>query len=415
MSKAFPETRSGPLSHLKVLDLSRVLAGPWAGQVLADMGAQVIKVERPGVGDDTRVWGPPFLKDEQGRETREACYFLAANRGKRSITLDISEPEGQEIVRRLAAGSDIVLENYKVGTLTRFGLDYESLKAVKPDIVYCSVTGFGQTGPLAELPAYDFMIQAMGGLMSVTGERDGEPGAGPQKVGIPIIDVMTGMWTAVGVLAALARRDQTGEGEYIDLAMLDVMVATIANQGMNYLVSGKTPRRMGNKHPNIQPQDVFTCSDGKQMVLAVGNDGQFVNFCEAVGAPELARDPRYVLNSDRVANLQPLMEFITAEIGRRERAEIVDLLRAHGVPCSPINNIAEILEEPQIKHREMLRYLRHPTAGKVPQIVSPLKFRQMPLEFEDAPPLLGADTALVLEDLGFDASDIAALATARII
>ena len=415
MSKAFPETRSGPLSHLKVLDLSRVLAGPWAGQVLADMGAQVIKVERPGVGDDTRVWGPPFLKDEQGRETREACYFLAANRGKRSITLDISKPEGQEIVRRLAAGSDIVLENYKVGTLTRFGLDYESLKAVKPDIVYCSVTGFGQTGPLAELPAYDFMIQAMGGLMSVTGERDGEPGAGPQKVGIPIIDVMTGMWTAVGVLAALARRDQTGEGEYIDLAMLDVMVATIANQGMNYLVSGKTPRRMGNKHPNIQPQDVFTCSDGKQMVLAVGNDGQFVNFCEAVGAPELARDPRYVLNSDRVANLQPLMEFITAEIGRRERAEIVDLLRAHGVPCSPINNIAEILEEPQIKHREMLRYLRHPTAGKVPQIVSPLKFRQMPLEFEDAPPLLGADTALVLEDLGFDASDIAALATARII
>ena len=415
MSKAFPETRSGPLSHLKVLDLSRVLAGPWAGQVLADMGAQVIKVERPGVGDDTRVWGPPFLKDEQGRETREACYFLAANRGKRSITLDISKPEGQEIVRRLAAGSDIVLENYKVGTLTRFGLDYESLKAVKPDIVYCSVTGFGQTGPLAELPAYDFMIQAMGVLMSVTGERDGEPGAGPQKVGIPIIDVMTGMWTAVGVLAALARRDQTGEGEYIDLAMLDVMVATIANQGMNYLVSGKTPRRMGNKHPNIQPQDVFTCSDGKQMVLAVGNDGQFVNFCEAVGAPELARDPRYVLNSDRVANLQPLMEFITAEIGRRERAEIVDLLRAHGVPCSPINNIAEILEEPQIKHREMLRYLRHPTAGKVPQIVSPLKFRQMPLEFEDAPPLLGADTALVLEDLGFDASDIAALATARII
>lgn len=409
MSKAFPKTRSGPLSHIKVLDLSRVLAGPWAGQVLADMGAQVIKVERPGAGDDTRVWGPPFLKDAEGRETREACYFLAANRGKRSVTLDISKPEGQDIVRRLAADADIVLENYKVGTLKKFGLDYESLKAVKPDLIYCSVTGFGQTGPLAKLPAYDFMIQAMGGLMSVTGERDGEPGGGPQKVGMPIIDVMTGMWTAVGVLAALSQRDRSGKGDYIDLAMLDVMVATIANQGMNYLVSGKTPRRMGNKHPNIQPQDVFTCSDGKQMVLAVGNDGQFASFCEAVGAPELARDPRYALNSDRVVNLQPLMEFITAEIGQRDRPEIIGLLRRHGVPCSPINNIAEILEEPQIQHREMLRYLKHPTAGQVPQIVSPLKFQQMPLEFEDAPPLLGADTAAVLEDLGLDAAQIDAL------
>ncbi|QHJ00526.1 CoA transferase [Xylophilus rhododendri] len=409
MSQAFPKPRSGPLSHLKVLDLSRVLAGPWAGQVLADMGAQVIKVERPGAGDDTRVWGPPFLKDAEGRETREACYFLAANRGKRSVTLDISRPEGQEIVRRLAADADIVLENYKVGTLAKFGLDYESLKAVRPDIIYCSVTGFGQTGPLARLPAYDFMIQAMGGLMSVTGERDGEPGGGPQKVGMPIIDVMTGMWTAVGVLGALAQREKTGQGDYIDLAMLDVMVATIANQGMNYLVSGKTPRRMGNKHPNIQPQDVFTCSDGKQMVLAVGNDGQFAAFCEAVGAPQLARDPRYALNSDRVVNLQPLMAFIRAEIGQRPRPEIIELLRRHGVPCSPINDIAEILQEPQILHREMLRYLDHPTAGKVPQIVSPLRFQQMPLAFDEAPPLLGADTDAVLADIGMGAGEIAAL------
>lgn len=401
----------GPLSHLKVLDLSRVLAGPWAGQVLADLGAEVIKVEKPGDGDDTRSWGPPFLKGEDGQETREACYFLAANRGKRSITVDLSKPEGQAIIRELAAKSDIVLENYKVGTLARYGLAYDDLKAVNPALIYCSVTGFGQTGPLAELPAYDFMIQAMGGLMSVTGERDGEPGGGPQKVGMPIIDVMTGMWTAVGVLAALARRERTGEGEYIDLAMLDVMVATIANQGMNYLVSGRTPQRMGNKHPNIQPQDVFECQDG-QMVLAVGNDGQFAKFCQAMGAPEMAVDPRYAKNADRVRNLVPLMEFVSGAIGRLPRAECIDLLRAHGVPCSPINTIPEILAEPQIVHRQMLRYLPHPTAGQVPQIVSPLKFRQLPLTFEHAPPLLGADTLDVLQELGCSSERIHALVQA---
>ncbi len=398
----------GPLTHVKVLDLSRVLAGPWAGQVLADLGATVIKVERPGVGDDTRVWGPPFLKAENGEQTREACYFLAANRGKQSVTIDISTSEGQELVRKLAAQADIVLENYKVGTLNRYGLAYEDLKAVNPAIIYCSVTGFGQDGPLADLPAYDFMIQAMGGLMSVTGERDGQPGGGPQKVGMPIMDLMTGMWAAVGVLAALARRNESGEGEFIDLAMLDVMVATIANQGMNYLVSGKTPQRMGNKHPNIQPQDVFQCTDG-QMVLAVGNDGQFASFCQAMNRPDLASDPRFTTNSSRVVNLVALMEILVQEIGKRSRAECIDALRAHGVPCGPINTIPEILAEPQIIHREMLRYLPHPTAGKVPQIVSPLRLKQNPLAFNDAPPLLGADTQAVLKEIGVTPEQYAAL------
>lgn len=398
----------GPLTHIKVLDLSRVLAGPWAGQVLADLGATVIKVERPGVGDDTRVWGPPFLKAENGEQTKEACYFLAANRGKQSVTIDISTAEGQELVRKLAAQADIVLENYKVGTLIRYGLGYEDLKAVNPAIIYCSVTGFGQDGPLAELPAYDFMIQAMGGLMSVTGERDGQPGGGPQKVGMPIMDLMTGMWAAVGVLAALARRNETGEGEYIDLAMLDVMVATIANQGMNYLVSGKTPQRMGNKHPNIQPQDVFQCTDG-QMVLAVGNDGQFASFCQAMNRPDLASDPRFTTNSSRVVNLAALMEILVQEIGQRSRAECIDALRLHGVPCGPINTIPEVLADPQIIHREMLRYLPHPTAGKVPQIVSPLRLKQNPLAFNDAPPLLGADTQAVLKEIGVAPEQYAAL------
>ena len=406
--------KTGPLSHIKVLDLSRVLAGPWAGQVLADLGATVIKVEKPGTGDDTRAWGPPFLRGVNGEETREACYFLAANRGKQSITVDISTQAGQDIIRRLATQSDIVLENYKVGTLGRYGLSYDELKRLNPALIYCSVTGFGQTGPLADLPAYDFMIQAMGGLMSVTGERDGQPGGGPQKVGMPIIDVMTGMWAAVGVLAALARRNETGEGEYLDLAMLDVMVATIANQGMNYLVSGKTPTRMGNKHPNIQPQDVFECTDG-QIVLAVGNDGQFVSFCKAMGHPDMARDPRYATNSARVAKLESLMTFVSGEIGRHSRAQCIDALRAHGVPCGPINTIAQALTDPQIVHREMLRYLPHPTAGRVPQIVSPLKFRQLPLVFEDAPPLLGADTQTVLQALGIGSAERAALAARGVI
>ena len=275
---------AGPLSHVRVLDLSRIMAGPWAGQILADLGADVIKVERPVVGDDTRAWGPPFLKDKSGNPTREAGYYLSVNRGKRSIALDLDKPEGQNVVRAMAARSDIVLENFKAGTLKRFGLDYESLRAVNPRLIYCSITGFGQTGPKRDAPAYDFMIQAMGGLMSVTGEADDKPGGGPQKVGVPITDIMTGMYAAVAVLAALAKREVSGRGDYIDISMLDVQVAYLANQAMNFLVSGKPPRRSGNAHPNIQPQDVFACRDG-YLALAVGNDSQFEKFCAAIGRP----------------------------------------------------------------------------------------------------------------------------------
>jgi crotonobetainyl-CoA:carnitine CoA-transferase CaiB-like acyl-CoA transferase len=390
---------AGPLSHVRVLDLSRIMAGPWAGQVLADLGADVIKVERPGVGDDTRAWGPPFLHDPSGKPTREAGYYLAVNRGKRSITLDLDKPDGQAIVRAIAARSDIVLENFKVGTLKRFGLDYASLKAVNPKIIYCSITGFGQTGPKRDAAAYDFMIQAMGGLMSITGERDGMPGAGPQKVGVPIVDIMTGMYAAVGVLAALARRNETGEGDYIDLAMLDVQSAFLANQAMNWLVSGHAPKRGGNRHPNIQPQDVFPCADGF-VALAVGNDGQFAKLAGILGHAEWARDERFATNPARVRNHPVLDPLLRAEFASRSRAALAAALEAAGVPCSPINTVPEVFAEPQLQHRRMLRELPHPTGGRVPQVVSPLNFANAPLSFDRAPPLLGEHTEEVLRELG---------------
>ncbi|HTQ00400.1 MAG TPA: CaiB/BaiF CoA-transferase family protein, partial [Casimicrobiaceae bacterium] len=296
---------AGPLSHIRVLDLSRIMAGPWTSQILADLGADVVKVERPRVGDDTRSWGPPFLKDRDGKETKEAGYYLAVNRGKRSITVSLDKPEGQAVIRDLAKTADVVLENFKVDTLSRFGLDYESLKKINPRIIYCSITGFGQTGPKRDVAAYDFAVQAMGGLMSVTGERDDRPGGGPQKVGIPIVDLTTGMYAAVAVLAALAGRERNGKGEFIDIGMLDVQVAMLCNQAMNFLTSGKVPRRTGTAHPNIQPQDVFRCADG-EIVLACGNDGQFVKLCEVLGRPELATDERFVKNSGRVRNQQVL-------------------------------------------------------------------------------------------------------------
>lgn len=400
---------AGPLSHIKVLDLSRILAGPWSGQVLADLGADVIKVERPKVGDDTRSWGPPFLKDADGNDTRESGYYLSANRGKRSVTVDLNTEEGQRIVRALAAESDILLENYKVGTLARYGLDYASLKEINPGLVYCSVTGFGQDGPRAEHAAYDFMIQAMGGLMSVTGERDDLPGGGPQKVGVPIVDLMTGMYTSVAVLAALARRAETGLGDHIDIAMLDVMVGSVANQGMNYLVSGKTPQRNGNKHPNIQPQDVFACADG-HIVLVVGNDGQFAKFCEVAGRPEWVLDERFVTNGARVRNRDALLPLMVALFREKPMAEWAALLDQAGVPCSPINTIAQVFEDEQVKHRKMLIELPHPTAGSVPQIRSPMRFAEAELAFDRAPPLLGQHTHEVLAGLGFDQDRIAALA-----
>lgn len=400
---------AGPLSHIKVLDLSRILAGPWSGQVLADLGADVIKVERPKVGDDTRSWGPPFLKDAEGNDTRESGYYLSANRGKRSVTVDLNTEEGQQIVRALAAESDILLENYKVGTLARYGLDYASLKQINPGLVYCSVTGFGQDGPRAEHAAYDFMIQAMGGLMSVTGERDDLPGGGPQKVGVPIVDLMTGMYTSVAVLAALARRAETGLGDHIDIGMLDVMVGSVANQGMNYLVSGKTPQRNGNKHPNIQPQDVFACADG-HIVLVVGNDGQFAKFCDVAGRPEWVLDERFVTNGARVRNRDALLPLMVALFREKPMAEWAALLDEAGVPCSPINTIAQVFEDEQVKHRKMLIDLPHPSAGSVPQIRSPMRFAEAELAFDRAPPLLGQHTHEVLAGLGFDQDRIAALA-----
>lgn len=390
---------AGPLSHIRVLDLSRIMAGPWAGQVLADLGADVIKVERPQVGDDTRTWGPPFLEDQDGNATREAGYYLSVNRGKRSVTVDLADPQGQRVVRELAAQSDIVLENFKVDTLSRYGLGYDDLKAIKPDIIYCSITGFGQTGPKREHAAYDFMIQAMGGLMSVTGERDDQPGGGPQKVGIPIVDIMTGMYATVSVLAALAKREQSGEGEYIDLAMLDVQTAVLANQAMNHLVSGKVPKRAGNRHPNIQPQDVFKCADG-HLVLAVGNDGQFRRFAAVIGEPQLADDARFATNQARVDNLPALLELIADRLQQRPLQEWLTALEREQVPCGPINTVPMVFADEQVKSRQMLRELPHPLAGTVPQVVSPIRMRNAPLEFNRAPPLLGEHTAEVFRELG---------------
>jgi crotonobetainyl-CoA:carnitine CoA-transferase CaiB-like acyl-CoA transferase len=375
------------------------MAGPWATQILADLGADVIKVERPGIGDDTRGWGPPFLKASDGSATREAGYYLAVNRGKRSLTVDLSTAEGQETVRRLAAVSDIVVENYKVGTLRRYGLDYESLRAVNPGLIYASVTGYGQDGPRAKSAAYDFAIQAMGGLMSVTGERDAVPGGGPQKVGVPIVDMMTGMYATVGVLAALARRAETGQGDYIDVAMLDVTTAFLANQAMNYLVSGKTPTRNGNCHPNIQPQDVFACADG-QIVLAVGNDGQFVKLAEILGHLEWAQDERFATNAARVRNRDALYPLLIAEFGARIRADLIDALDRAGVPCAAINSVPEVFGDAQVKHRRMLREIAHPLSGSVPQVVSPLRFVNEPLSFDRPPPLLGEHTDDILAEFG---------------
>ncbi len=408
------DLRTGPLSHVRVLDLGRIMAAPWATQMFADLGADIIKVERPGVGDDTRAWGPPFLNDMQGEQTRESGYYLSVNRGKRSLTLDIATPEGQDIVRALAASADILIENYKVGALTRYGLDAASLCAINPQLIYCSVTGFGQDGPRAEQAAYDFAIQAMGGLMSVTGERDDLPGGGPQKVGVPVVDLMTGMYAAVAILAALARRSETGEGEVIDLAMLDVSAAFLANQATNHLVSGKTPARGGNRHPNIQPQDVFACADG-HFVLAVGNDGQFAKLCAVLDHGEWAADPRFDTNAARVCANAELTTLLTDAFAEYDQADIVAQLEAAGVPCAPINTVPQVFDDPQLQHRNMLRSIPHPLAGSVPQIVSPMRFQNAPLRFDRAPPLLGQHSEDILAEIGIGAARRADLASRGII
>ena len=390
---------TGPLKHIRILDLSRIMAGPWAGQILADLGAEVIKVERAGVGDDTRRWGPPYLKDTKGNDTGESGYFLSVNRGKKSIEVDISSAEGQAVIKALAAKSDILLENFKVGTLARYGLSPDDLKAINPKLIYCSVTGFGQDGPRAKDVAYDFMIQAMGGLMSVTGVPDGEPGAGPQKVGVPIVDIMTGMYATISVLAALAERDQSGKGDTIDIAMLDVATAMLANQAMNHLVSGYSPTRKGNKHPNIQPQDVFPVRNG-HIVLAVGNDEQFVRFAAAIGRADLSDDPRYATNRERVRNLGTLHPLITECLAQRDLEDWIAIFGEQKVPCGPINTVPMVFAEEQVRHRKMLQDLPHPLSGTVPSVVSPMRFARSELSFESAPPLLGEHTNDILRQLG---------------
>ena len=391
----------GPLSHIRVLDLSRIMAGPWSGQILADLGADVIKIERAGEGDDTRRWGPPFLKDKDGKPTKESGYYLSVNRGKRSVALDLKSEEGRATVRALAARSDIVLENFKAGTLERMGLGYEDLRQVNPRLIYCSITGFGLTGPMKDDAAYDFMIQAMGGLMSVTGAPDDAPGGGPQKVGVPIVDIMTGMYATIGVLAALANREKTGKGDHIDLAMLDVSVAMLANQAMNYLVSGTPPVRRGNRHPNIQPQNVYPVADG-HIVLAVGNDGQFRKFAEVIGRPELADDPDYATNPARVENLPALEEILIEELAKSGVDHWVATFASNGIPAGPINTVDRVFDEPQVQHRKMLRDVPHPLSGDLKQVVSPLNFRNAPLSFDKAPPLLGEHTDDVLRALGLE-------------
>ncbi len=403
------DSTMGALSHIRVLDLTRVLAGPWCAQTLADFGADVIKVERPGAGDDTRHWGPPYLKDADGADTAEAAYYLAANRNKRSVTIDIATPEGQRIVRELAAQSDVVLENYKVGQLKKYGLDYDALRAVKPDLVYCSVTGFGQTGPYAHRAGYDFIVQGIGGFMSITGERDGEPGGGPQKAGVAIADLATGLYSTIAVLAALAHRDRTGEGQYIDMALLDVQVALLANMNTNFLASGKPPVRWGNAHPNIVPYQTFQTSDG-WIIVAVGNDGQFRKFVEAGGRPELADDERFATNPSRVRHRDTLVPILAEMVKARGKADWIGALEAAGVPCGPINDLDEVFDNEQVVARGMQVALPHPCGADVKLVRNPIRMSATPPDARTAPPLLGAQTEEVLRDmLAYDDERIAAL------
>ena len=399
----------GALSHIRVLDLSRVLAGPWCAQNLADLGADVIKVERPGVGDDTRHWGPPFVKDAEGHDTAETAYFICINRNKRSITIDISKPEGQEIIRQLAKESDVVIENYKVGDLAKYGLDYESLKKVKSDLIYCSITGFGQNGPYAHRPGYDFIIQGMGGFMSVTGEADDFPGASPQKAGVAIADIFTGMYASTAILAAVVHRDQTGQGQYIDMALLDTQIAVMANVSSAYLCSDKVPRRWGNASPIIVPYQTFPTSDG-WMIVAVGNDGQFKHFVTAGGEAHLAENPLYINNPLRVENRKSLISLLEVMTRRKTKAEWISLLEAANVPCGPINNFEEVFDNEQVKARGVQIDVPHPTAGNMKLVGSPMRLSETPVEVRMAPPTLGQHTHEILKErLSLDPEAIAAL------
>jgi crotonobetainyl-CoA:carnitine CoA-transferase CaiB-like acyl-CoA transferase len=405
----------GPLADVRVLDLSRVLAGPWAGQNLADLGAEVIKLERPGVGDDSRAFDPPWLKDKDGRPTRDSAYYTSANRGKKSVTLNLASPEGQQIARELACKSDVLIENFKYGDLERYGLGYAALRELNPRLVYCSLTGFGHTGPYRERPGYDFMIQGMGGMMSVTGEPDGAPGGGPQRAGVPIADIITGMYASIAICAALAHRAQSGVGQHLDVALLDSQIALLAYQNTNYFATGRAPQRIGNLHPNIVPYQPFRTSDG-HVILACGNDNLYRKFCDAAGCAALAADPRFVTNGKRVENREALTRELEKVFAARSTREWLDLLEAAGVPNGPINDLAQVFEEPQVKARGVRIELDHPVAGQLPLVASPMRFSGTPLEYKLAPPVLGEHTDAVLAGLlGKSEAEIARLRSAGIV
>jgi crotonobetainyl-CoA:carnitine CoA-transferase CaiB-like acyl-CoA transferase len=406
---------SSPLSHIRVLELSRILAGPWAGQMLADLGAEIIKVEKPIQGDDTRHWGPPYLKSQQDEAPTESAYFLSANRGKRSITIDIRQPEGQAIIHQLIESCDVLIENFKVGSLQKYHLDYASLSAINPQLIYCSITGFGQDGPYAQRAGYDFLLQGMGGLMSVTGEPDHLPGGGPQKVGVALTDILTGMYATTAIQAAIIEREKSGLGQHIDLALLDVQVACLANQAMNYLVSQETPKRMGNAHPNIVPYQTFETADGF-IILTIGNDSQFADFCEVAQCQTLIHDPDFATNQSRVRNRDVVIERLTNIIKAKDSEFWLQQLEIKGVPCGPINDIAQVFENPQIKHRKMLGELTHPENGKVPTVANPINFSRTPIAYNQAPPKLGEHTDKVLSELlSYDSNAISQLRHTNII
>lgn len=413
-SSAQPLPPRGALSHIRVLDMSRVLAGPWSGQILADLGADVIKVERPGHGDDTRSWGPPYLQDADGQASRESAYYLATNRGKRSVAIDIATQQGQALIRQMSQQCDVLIENYKVSDLTRYGLDYEALQLLNPKLIYCSITGFGQTGPMRQVAGYDFIIQALGGLMSITGERDDLPGGGPQKVGAPVADLMTGMYATVAILAALAHRSQTGEGQHIDMALLDVQLAMMSVASMNYFVSGRVPGRLGNAHANIVPYQVFRALDG-ELVLAVGNDAQFKKLCEATGT-DYAQDPRFKRNAERVQHRTVLIPQLEALFAQRTVHDWVALLEPLGVPIGPINDVAQVYEHPQVVARGMQQRVEHPLQAQLSLVGSPMKLSVTPPVPAVAPPALGQHTSAVLHELlGMPDDELRALLDAGVL
>ncbi len=408
-------SKNGPLAGIRVLDMSRILAGPWVGQLLADLGAEVIKIERPGKGDDTRAWGPPFVKDRDGKDTTDAAYFMCANRGKKSLTLDIAKAEGQQIIRELAQKSDVLIENYKVGDLKRYGLDYDALSALNPRLVYCSITGFGQTGPYRDRAGYDYLVQGMGGIMSMTGEREDRAGGGPQRVGVAIADLMTGMYSSVGIVAALHERTTSGMGQYIDMALLDTQVAWLANQNANYLIGGQIPQCIGNEHPNVMPYQTFRTLDGS-IIIATGNDGQYQRLCEAAGIPEAAADPRFASNALRIANRTECTATLAEALKKKTSSEWVGLLGKVGVPCGPINRLDEVYRDPQVQHRGMKIDVPHPLAGSVPLVANPIKFSRTQIAYDMPPPLVGEHAEEVLRELlGKGADEIAALREKKIV